>query len=378
MPTTLCKRSLFTLLAALISLQALAWREAGHYTICEIAYRNLEPAIRAKLDGLLQRDSRSIKQEFATLCTWPDRVRKTPRWAHTFNWHFVNFTANKTYFETLEPKGDVLQALAKNEDELRSPTTSDEAKVTAALFVSHLMGDLHQPLHMGHVEDLGGNKTTVEWFGLKEFRYVEPIEGGFIDKVDAINLHKIWDVHLVEEILKRNPNDDKSEFGYKFLATKVALGDDEQTKSLLSMGSYFDWGMTSAFYNSVVEVKTGSSLGDEYYEKHAPLVELKLAQGGLRLAAVLNAALSDSPPALSAREEEFRCLIDQRQKLKDAPAPTEMMAQEKHFELEGITQYLCALKNLSRRGRLEMDFGAGKKQFALLAGKDFDPAQACR
>jgi hypothetical protein len=43
----------------------------------------------------------------------------------------------------------------------------------------HITGDIHQPMHVGRLEDLGGNKIKVMWFN------------------DAANLHQVWDEKLI-------------------------------------------------------------------------------------------------------------------------------------------------------------------------------------
>ena len=32
------------------------------------------------------------------------------------------------------------------------------------MFLAHFVGDVHQPLHCGHVDDLGGNTIVVTWY----------------------------------------------------------------------------------------------------------------------------------------------------------------------------------------------------------------------
>jgi len=56
------------------------------------------------------------------------------------------------------------------------PITQD----TALRFLVHLMGDLHQPLHVGGT-DLGGNKVDVDWMGRWK-----------------TNLHSTWDDEMVD------------------------------------------------------------------------------------------------------------------------------------------------------------------------------------
>src|SRR5215831_14134107 len=43
----------------------------------------------------------------------------------------------------------------------------------------HFVGDIHQPFHVGHREDLGGNKVKVTWFNV------------------STNLHSVWDEQLI-------------------------------------------------------------------------------------------------------------------------------------------------------------------------------------
>ena len=44
----------------------------------------------------------------------------------------------------------------------------------------HLVGDLHQPMHTGHLSDRGGNSVPVRFFGRES------------------NLHAVWDSSLPE------------------------------------------------------------------------------------------------------------------------------------------------------------------------------------
>ncbi|CAI0553123.1 unnamed protein product, partial [Linum tenue] len=37
----------------------------------------------------------------------------------------------------------------------------------ALLFLSHLMGDIHQPLHVGFTSDKGGNTINIHWYKTK-------------------------------------------------------------------------------------------------------------------------------------------------------------------------------------------------------------------
>ena len=55
-----------------------------------------------------------------------------------------------------------------------------EEKQIALKFLVHLIGDLHQPLHVGKKSDRGGNKIKVKWFG------------------EETNLHQVWDSKMIQ------------------------------------------------------------------------------------------------------------------------------------------------------------------------------------
>ncbi len=63
---------------------------------------------------------------------------------------------------------------------LKLPDAPRNEKRTALRFIAHLGGDIHQPLHAGFAEDLGGDSVEVRFNGRKE------------------NLHSLWDTALVE------------------------------------------------------------------------------------------------------------------------------------------------------------------------------------
>ena len=140
-------------------------------------------------------------------------------------WHFINAPENTDYFKSqLDEKGDALRALIKAEKKLSDPNTSYAEKRDYLRFLGHFTGDIHQPLHTGRPEDLGGNRIKVSFLGRKTFVSEEILqvdspncneEGQRIDAATGecvitkikpgkeINLHKIWDLQLLEEYAKR-------------------------------------------------------------------------------------------------------------------------------------------------------------------------------
>jgi hypothetical protein len=73
-------------------------------------------------------------------------------------------------------------------EDAQDPSASLADKQLALRFVVHLVGDLHQPLHVGKCCDKGGNDVKVTWFG------------------KPTNLHAVWDSALVDDEQYRSPN----------------------------------------------------------------------------------------------------------------------------------------------------------------------------
>ena len=85
-------------------------------------------------------------------------------------------TLNGIIYDHAPAEGDALEALTHFGKTLQDPNASLADKQTALRFVVHIVGDLHQPLHVGKCCDRGGNDVKVTWFG------------------KPTNLHAVWDL----------------------------------------------------------------------------------------------------------------------------------------------------------------------------------------
>lgn len=154
---------------------AMAWSQKGHDVTAAIAERHLTPEAAEAIDSLL--DGRSI----VYWANWLDNASHTPEYAYSRTWHYRNVDANETYATArVAPDGDVVSAIQLNMSTLRNPQAPKADKALALKMLVHLVGDLHQPLHMGHASDLGGNTIKVKFFGQEK------------------NLHSVWDGSLLE------------------------------------------------------------------------------------------------------------------------------------------------------------------------------------
>ncbi len=63
----------------------------------------------------------------------------------------------------INPDGDVVTGINEQIDVLKG-NSSRTRKALALKILTHLLGDLHQPLHLGHASDRGGNEVKIKFF----------------------------------------------------------------------------------------------------------------------------------------------------------------------------------------------------------------------
>ena len=161
--------------------KAFAWKYKGHSIVGALAMEQVDDKAKATLKELLGSTSR---RQMAHACNWPDDVRPTPEWEHTYPWHYINQPrTSKAYNRVLHcSDGNCLPERIKwAASRLGDERLDNEKREQAFNFLCHLMGDLHQPMHNAYGEDRGGNDYEVEYLG-------EPTD-----------LHTLWDHDFIDE-----------------------------------------------------------------------------------------------------------------------------------------------------------------------------------
>ncbi len=142
-------------LTLLVALQATppawAWRRLDHRVIAKLAERHLTDRARVDIKALLEPG-----KSLADCSTWADgHRRQKPRSAP---WHYVDVSLDAERYDDLftrdDPKKGVI--VPKLRQFLNVPGNHDAAiaeRRTALRLVVHLVGDLHQPLHVGDIPD---------------------------------------------------------------------------------------------------------------------------------------------------------------------------------------------------------------------------------
>ncbi|MFB6455801.1 S1/P1 nuclease [Chitinophaga sp. Hz27] len=257
------KKVIFALLAGfLLPIASFAWGPNGHRIVAEIAFNHLTPKARKAVIEILGR------QSMAMVANWPDFIKSdtTHKYDHTNTWHYLDFPGgiDRAEFdkELVAATGENLytetQAMIK---QLKNRTLSKEEHVFAMTFLIHMMGDMHQPLHVGHDEDQGGNKITLLWFN------------------NPSNLHRVWDEQLI----------DFQQLSYTEYTKALDIATTAEIKSYQS-GSIADWMFESHVLADKVYgyTKPDSKLSYRYNYVFINDLNTQLLKGGLRLAAVLN------------------------------------------------------------------------------------------
>ena len=148
---------LFTV-SILYSAEAYSWGIIGHRTIAEIAENHISNKSKRKLKKIIG------IQNLAYIANWPDFVKSDTlnTYKETEVWHYANVQPNQNFTEFEKSLKEIntpnlYNQIIKQKEIITNKNSSKEEKIVALKFLVHLMGDLHQPMHVGREEDLGGN-----------------------------------------------------------------------------------------------------------------------------------------------------------------------------------------------------------------------------
>jgi hypothetical protein len=151
---------------AALAAQALAYSDDGHMYVAKIAYDRLPAAKQKKLDDLVKllKNGRDPYNSVSAAC-WPDDVKHSPGFAGTGDWHFIDTPLNGG---TLPGKANILDGIKKNIANYQAAAAAPSTRANklkqarAIVFLIHLVGDIHQPLHCSEPGgSIGGNGIKV-------------------------------------------------------------------------------------------------------------------------------------------------------------------------------------------------------------------------
>jgi len=233
-----------------------AWGPTGHRVIGEVASWNISNKTKREIAKLLYGES------LASASTFADEIKSDKRYNKFYSWHYVNFDFGKKYEECEHNyEGDVIQGIQICLDTLKSKIILKEDKIFYLKLLVHLVGDLHQPFHIGRKEDKGANDIKLKWFQ------------------EPSNLHKVWDEDMINHY----------NMSYSELSNDLRYLKRTEKKEI-QKGTLMDWVYESQklAQNVYSSAKKDDILGYKYQYEYFPTVKTQLQKGGLRLAELLD------------------------------------------------------------------------------------------
>jgi hypothetical protein len=282
---TLARLAIVGLVCAALPAPALAWGEEGHHIVAMIAEKHLSDQARQEINNIMEGQavcglgaSDPVADKMVCVSKWADTSRNSTH-KHTYNWHFVDITLKReTYDETkdCEPKDQAtkgkcgLYGLEHARRILRGEITDPQiSRAQALMFVIHIVGDLHQPLHTVK-EQVGGNLFFVTYFNIPS------------------QLHKVWDDKILES---RMMNLGKTESEYASLLNEQISQADEESYTQGDPISWLNECHALAINKAYAPLKGSGpgkpALGETYYKASWPIINGQLQRGGVRLAKIL-------------------------------------------------------------------------------------------
>jgi hypothetical protein len=167
---------------AICSTSVWAWDDEGHMMVAAIAWRDLDAAHRARIVQLLKLNpdyaqwtagvagSERGEVAFVRAATWPDAIKSDPDYVfdgakppagtsagqnigypdhlqHRY-WHYIDVPLSADGTPTVPPVQPNAQTqIELFESSIGSATVPDDVKSYDLVWLEHLVGDVHQPLH---------------------------------------------------------------------------------------------------------------------------------------------------------------------------------------------------------------------------------------
>jgi len=291
-----------------------AWGVDGHTIVAHIADHYLSPEVSKVLHDDLYNVSLNNASD------WNDDFDHTSEGRWSAPLHFINYKHGACSFNwarDCEHDWCNAGAIVNYSRQIFDPSVSKSDRFIALKFVVHMMGDIHQPLHVADGSNRGGNMISI------------PNPHSSENKANwsgrATNLHAIWDDQLLVQDIYDRENAKKTlksswaphyhdwsvladvlekRIDGEWAANKTVwqaemAGSRNETKlreglSIVAQESAFYSCKVAYHYANGSSVKEGDVIDRDYFLRARPVIEEQLAKGGVRLAVLLQESLSAS------------------------------------------------------------------------------------
>mmetsp|Transcript_5411 Transcript_5411/g.7821 ORF Transcript_5411/g.7821 Transcript_5411/m.7821 type:complete len:373 (+) Transcript_5411:118-1236(+) len=330
-----------------------AWGKLGHEIVGNIAYGRLSSQIQTRVQTILGIKDNKKKSDdddldmtpLAQVANWADQVRFTKDYHWSGPLHFVDVrddtidggcscTTVSTVSSLLATKNTTMcQPASKSlcwfeyprdcandvcavgaivnytnrlvDNNSRSHLRRVSPAQEALKFLTHFVGDIHQPLHASRKSDKGGNSihVRVQTKG-RNTTATKQVSN------HSNNLHSVWDTELIEHSIRQNYNASARGFqlsvldlvrtanqeGFIYDWLRCADGRSIQCPSAWAEESLDDALRWAYSDENGQEINDGTILSHTYMNTRIGIVRHRLAAAGVRLAAVLESVLGSGKP----------------------------------------------------------------------------------
>ena len=241
----------FLLSSILLPIKTLAWGKQGHALVAEVAFKYMDKKTKKivlqYLDGMTIEDA----------ANWMDEVKKDHSYDYMSAYHYANFELGATVEE--KEVANIIYQLDSTIKALQNKNNLTPAEINTKIkILFHLMGDLHQPLHVGYGNDKGGNTMQVNY------------------NSKGTNLHALWDFGIIESKNIGLHN-----------CLKVTKYSKKEIMSLQEI-NVVNWAKDSRSYLLPIYNTDGNKISDKYVDSSVSIIENQILKAGIRLAGVLN------------------------------------------------------------------------------------------
>ena len=135
-----------------------AWGSKGHGIVADIAFAYLDAdtkkVVLQYLDGMTIQEA----------STWMDNIKDDHSYDYMKPHHYVNFEKGEKVVNN--PGANIISVLSMTINQLKSNKNLSKEEIKQKIcIIIHLIGDLHQPLHVGYGDDKGGNQMQINFNG---------------------------------------------------------------------------------------------------------------------------------------------------------------------------------------------------------------------
>jgi S1/P1 Nuclease len=303
-----CKAIAIGLAIVMYVSSAHAWDDEGHMIVAAIAWKNLDAASRARTSQLLRLNpdyakwiadiapDRRDEIAFVTASTWPDAIKRDPgyifdgdapsdpaaaqnigygdHYQHRY-WHYIDVPFSMDGTPLVQPATPNAETqIELFEASLRSGSLSDDVKSYDLVWLEHLVGDVHQPLHATSrfsrqfpAGDRGGNLVAL------------------CEKPCRDELHAFWDNVL---------GTSKSPMTAIAEANRIAVAADKEaaiSDDRVWIGESFEAARQDVYAAPVGAGAGPFQLDDRYQQAARAVAQRRVALAGARLANLIKANL---------------------------------------------------------------------------------------